>query len=252
MLREAVRSTEFWPAMHAAEALTLAGAQSEVLAALGDRLPVERDDQHRCGLARELVRAGDRGKLAVLFDILGDVNSFGRVHAAESLFKVGETGDSNQLRSALAQTKDPRLQLMAAAALARAEQKDALEFLRKQLRSDDRSSRNLAAFALARVGDASDLEPLSSALEEEADDMARAFLISALASQGCEKAREELARNLDSTDPGVRTLLAECVGTSRCFKHQAKLVRLLDDPVLDVRVRAAGSLIALSLPAAER
>ncbi len=49
-LQEAVRSAEFWPAMHAAEALTLAGAQSEVVAALGDRLPAERDDQHRCGL----------------------------------------------------------------------------------------------------------------------------------------------------------------------------------------------------------
>ncbi len=249
-LRGAIRSTEFWPAMHASEALTLAGAPGEVTAALSDRLPAEQDDQHRCGLARELLRAGDQSKVEVLFDILSDTNSSGRVHAAESLFKVGQSGDAEPLRAALAQTKDVRLQLMAAAALAKADDQEALAFLRKQLQAEDRSSRNLAAFALARVGDASDVEPLSSALEAETDDMARAFLVCALASLG--KAHEDLGRGLVSSDPVVRALSAECVGYSRCFEHQAKLIQLLDDPQLDVRVRAAGALIALSLPSAER
>ncbi len=198
------------------------------------------------------MRAGDRGKLAVLFDILGDVESSGRVHSAESLFKLSESGDAQQLRAAFTQTSNRKLQLMAAAALGKAGHQDALEFLRTQLRSEDGSSRNLAAFALARVGDDSDWEMLSNALERETDDMGRAFLIRALASLGSGKRREELADGLDSSDPGVRALLAECVGVGRCFEHQAKLIRLLDDPVLDVRVRAAGALIAMSLPAAER
>ncbi len=251
-LRNALDSEEFWPAMHAAEALTLAGAGDNVVAALADRLPVERDDQHRCGLARELVRAGDRSKLPVLFDILGDANSSGRVHAAESLYKIAESGDGTQLRAAFSQTQDPKLRLMAAAALARAGDVGALEFLRKQLRSEDRSSRNLAAFALARLGDDSDVGPLNVALQREADDMGRAFLISALTSLGNAKGREELGRNLDSADPAARALLVESVGYGRCPECRAALVRLLDDPVLDVRVRAAQSLLALSLSATQQ
>src|SRR5688500_1749956 len=61
VLRAALVSDEFWPAMHAAEALTLAGRGRDVLAALARRS--ETDDQKRCGLAREAVRAGDRTKL---------------------------------------------------------------------------------------------------------------------------------------------------------------------------------------------
>jgi len=59
ILRGGLVSEEFWPAMHAAEALTYAGAGSEVIAALTSRLPDEQDDQRRCGLVRELYRAGD-------------------------------------------------------------------------------------------------------------------------------------------------------------------------------------------------
>src|SRR5690242_10317620 len=59
VLRAGLGSDEFWPAMHAAEALTLEGLGAEVRASLAARLPGETDDQRRCGLARELVRAGD-------------------------------------------------------------------------------------------------------------------------------------------------------------------------------------------------
>src|SRR5262245_16429086 len=68
VLRDGLKSDEFWPAMHAAEALTIAGHGHDVLAALAKRS--ETDDQKRCGLAREAVRAGDRTKLAILFEIL--------------------------------------------------------------------------------------------------------------------------------------------------------------------------------------
>src|SRR5262245_52441963 len=68
VLRVGLKSDEFWPAMHAAEALTLAGQQAEVIGALATRSA--SDDQQQCGLAREAVRAGDRGKIPVLLNIL--------------------------------------------------------------------------------------------------------------------------------------------------------------------------------------
>ena len=60
VLREGLRGSEFWPAMHAAEGLTLGGHGAEVIEFLKPKLGAETDDQKRCGLARELARAGDK------------------------------------------------------------------------------------------------------------------------------------------------------------------------------------------------
>ncbi len=73
VLREEIDSDE----LHADEAMTLAGAGEEVRQRLGPRLEKEEDDQRRCGLARELVRAGDRERVAVLFGILAGKETYG-------------------------------------------------------------------------------------------------------------------------------------------------------------------------------
>lgn len=250
-LRSGLASEEFWPSMHAAEALTLAGHGGEVVAALRDRLPQEQDDQRRCGLARELVRAGARGPLSVLFEILGNGQSTGRVHAAESLFKIGEPGDGKLLRAALEQSQQPPLQLMAAAALAKSGDQAGLAHLRGRLHSDDRPVRNLAAWALARLGGEPDIQRLLVLLESEQDAAARVMIAGALACLGHPVGRQELRRQLDSDNAGARAMAAEFAGHSRCVELQGKLVRLLDDTVLDARLRAAQSLIALAQFTAE-
>ena len=117
VLRGALKSDEFWPSMHAAEALTLAGHGDEVREYLAPRVADEQDDQHRCGLARELVRAGDRSQAAWMLDILAAVDSYGHTHACESLYKVFEIGDGRLIRQTLEQTDDSKCRLMAAAAL---------------------------------------------------------------------------------------------------------------------------------------
>src|SRR5262249_59020324 len=98
VLRQALKGDEFWPAMHAAEALTQAGQGAEVRTALADRLKTERDPRMRCGLARELVRAVDRTRVAVLLEILGEPERRAQVHAADSLYTVAEIGDRELLR----------------------------------------------------------------------------------------------------------------------------------------------------------
>ena len=141
---------------------------------------------------------------------------------------------------------------MAAAALAKAGDAAALTFLRNQLQSQDRLVRNTVAFALARLGGEPDVQPLLSALDRETDVMSRAMLAGALASLGNARGSEELSRNLNSPDAAVRAISAELAGHSRLFDCQAKLVRLLDDSTLDVQIRAAQSLIVMSLPATPR
>ncbi len=249
ILRDGLASDEFWPSMHAAEALTLAGQGAEVITALKPRLPKETHDQRRCGLARELVRAGDREALKVLVSILADRASIGRIHAAESLYKLGEEAPGGLLIEAAAQADIPQLQLMSAAALAKRGDRNALALLRKKLQSEDRLVRNTVCFALARLGTPEDVAPLRGRLELETDPLARANLINALASLGDPQGQKDLAESLRSTEPGIRASAAESAGYARCGEHASKLQKLLDDRVLDVRIRAAQSLIVLSRPA---
>ena len=100
ILKAGLTGDEFWPSVHAAEGLTLGGHGTEVVAAFAQRLPLEKDDQRRCGLARELVRAGQRQHTRVMLDILAGAEPHGHVHAAESLYKVHEIGDGQAMRRA--------------------------------------------------------------------------------------------------------------------------------------------------------
>ena len=246
VLREGLESDEFWPAMHAAEALTLAGEGEAVLAALEKRS--ETDDQKRCGLAREAVRAGDRSKIAVLLEILAKPMTNGHTHAAESLFKVSEVGDGKLLRSAMAQNDDLRLKLMAAAALARCGHPAALDIARQQLTHDDREIRKIGGWILGQLGSADDVPRLAKALEKEDEPLARAYFVHALALLGHADGRAALGKNLESTDAAIRTYAADFAAYCRAVEYRDKLIGLLADSVLDVRVRAAQSLIAMASP----
>ena len=66
VLRAGLHAADFWPSIHAAEGLTLGGYGQEVIEHLKPKLTTEENDQRRCGIARELVRAGDRHRTQVM------------------------------------------------------------------------------------------------------------------------------------------------------------------------------------------
>jgi sialidase-1 len=238
----------FWPAMHAAEGLTAAGFPAEVRAALEPRLATEKDPRHRCGLARELVRAGDRARVSILAGILAGDDLRGHVHAAESLFKVGEVGDAAALQRAAGQRDNIALRLMAAAALARSGNAAELAAIRAALRGDDADGIMLAGWILGQIGDATDIEPLRARLPTAATPLAHASLEHALAIRGDAAGLEALGRNLAAADDAIRAAAADAAGEARAAAFAKQLVRLLEDPVPDVRIRAAHALVALDQP----
>ena len=251
ILRSGLASDEFWPAMHAAEALTYADAGPEVINSLKNRLPDEQDDQRRCGLARELYRAGDHSQLRILFDVLGNPSSKGRTHAAESLYKIGQTDDKILLREAMNQSENIPLQIMAAAALVKAKDSAALDLIRRQLQSSDPTARNLSAWVIGRHGTKDDAIVVKAVLQKEAaatvkDEMSITFLAVSLASLGDSEGRAVLIRQLSSSNATARAMAAEFAGMSRTAEAMEKLRGLLKDSVLDVRIRSAQSIIALS------
>ncbi|WP_232098597.1 exo-alpha-sialidase [Gimesia aquarii] len=245
VLREAIRSDEFWPSMHAAEALTLAGEGAEVRELLEPKLKTEKDDQHRCGLARELVRAGDRSKAAIMFQILAGKDPHGHVHACESLYKVNELGDGTLIREAL-KSENPRKAMMAAALLSRWGNQDALRLVRKFLNDPDISIASVAAWIIARVGDQQDIPALKANLKRTDDPFVRAYFETALAMHGDPEGLQAIEKNLDSENPAVKTYSAIFAGEAGASHLKAKLIKQLNDDNLDARVRAAQALIVLA------
>ena len=248
VLRQSLRSDadDFWPAIHAAEGLTLAGHGGEVIGYLKPKLAGQTDDQKRCGLARELVRAGDLERRRVMLDILAGNNPYGHVHAAESLFKVAQIGDGKSPRKALKRSDNLKLQVMAAAALGRGGDPSAMATLRAILVGDDAEGRQLAAWVLARIGNKQDLPGMRLALQRTDDALQRAYFQHALAALGDPAGRTALLQNLRSKNPMIRTYAATFAGDGRLRGAVPQLIQLLDDPHRDVRIRAAQTLLVLS------
>lgn len=237
---------DFWPAMHAAEGLTAAGYGREVLDVLPARLKTETDDRKRCGLARELVRAGDLSYLPILLEVLGKENSYGHVHAAESLFKIGEINDGLLLRRRLDSAKDPALRVMAAAALGKAGSPRAMKLLRELAKSENPEVHGLASWVLGMIGDAGDAPQLRANIERSQEPLPRSFAQHALALVGDPTGRKSLIENLTAPELDVQSGAANFAGEAGMTAAAATLGRLLDDPKLDVRVRSAHSLLLLS------
>ena len=250
VLREGLNATgdeNFWVSIHAAEGLTLAGKGDETKSFLGPKLATETDAQHLCGIARELARAGDRDKVSVLTEVLGRIDSQGHTHAAESLFKIFEVGDDAVMRKHFRNGVDVKLRLMAAAALARKNaDAEAFAFVRKTLMGKNPDGIQISAWILGAIGGAKDIEPIRSRLADAPTPVIRAYLEHALAALGDAEGLASLTRNLTDADSAIRTYAATFAADAKAYSTQAQLEKMLDDPFLDARVRAAQTLLQLS------
>jgi sialidase-1 len=245
----AAHGTAFWPAMHAAEALTQAGLGAEVTKTLTTLQQTITDDQQRCGIARELARAGDLPKTALLWEILQSPFDHGHVHAAESLFKVGWAADADltPMQRAFAQEKNPRLRMMAAAALAKhSASQDALAFLRQRTAEETNPDLLfLFGWGLGQLGGTQDVAIIKGRLQDLPDPWLRSFLEHALARLGDAEGRQLVMRNLKSDDVRIVTYAAETAGAIGLRDARDLLISLLDHSDLDTRIRAAQALLLL-------
>jgi sialidase-1 len=242
-LNEAIHAEDFPTAIHAAEALTRAGRDREVTGPFTRRLANETDDRKKCVWARELVRAGDESKLSVMLEILSKPDPYAHIHAAESLYKVGGIGDGNALRAAMGKGRDPILQIMAAGALAKHGDRGAMRMLRARVTDPDLKTGRIAAWVLGRIGGPSDIPALRNGARRSSDDLTRCYFEHALAALGDAVGLKALERNLTHEDKLVRAYAATFAGDARAVALAPKLVPLLDDTVMDVRVRACQTLL---------
>ncbi len=245
-LRTTMHSDEFWPSIHAAEGLTLAGQGKEVRAFLTPKLADVPDDQKRCGVVRELVRAGDVKRAKIMLEILDKADDFGHVHAAESLYKIKQVGNGKALTRAMRQTKNPTLRLMAAGAMTSKNNKEAFALLRESVNDKKVDNARIAVWILARVGNRKDIPQLRKRMQSIDDPFARCYFDHALAALGEKSGQAALLRNLTSKDARLRVYAATFAGDANLTSAGPLLIKLLGDENIDVRARAAQSLLVLS------
>ncbi|WP_437223665.1 exo-alpha-sialidase [Planctomicrobium sp. SH661] len=244
ILRNALVGDEFWPAMHAAETLSQNGYGAEVRKRLTPRLPLETNLRQRCGLARELIRAGDDGQATVLLEVLANPDAYGHVHACESMYKVDVTGDGQLLKTAMSDQSNPVKALMAAAALAKHGDQNALKFIRANVSHPETGW--VSAWILGSIGSKEDVASLKQTLEKTKDARQRAYYEHALALQGDSDGRAALLKNLAHEDPVVQADAAYMAGDAGIESAEDELIQLLNDAHLDVRIRAAQGLLTLA------
>ena len=246
VLRKGLATDEFWPSMHAAEGLTAAGLGSSVVYALEPRLAIEKDDQKRCGLSREIIRTGDMAPLTTMTAILRDPDTTAPVHVCESLFKVHQVGDRKTMKTHT-ESEDLVEVLMAAAALARAGDAGELARIRKHLLvPNDEKTRRIAAWILGQIGGKQDWAALRIFAESAGDPLARAFAWNAVAKLGNGPARERVIANLASDDKTIRTYSAQTLGICGLPEHLPLLTKALEDESLDTRIRAAEAIVRIT------
>ena len=131
-------------------------------------------------------------------------------------------------------------------ALARSGNAEALVLLRKFVRHDDGENAKIAAWVLARVGNSSDLPALREGARKFNEPLTRAYFEHALAALGDQEGLAALVRNLGHADPAVRTYACEFAPEARAISGKTALFKLLDDDVLDIRIRAAQALLQLA------
>ncbi|MCK5803126.1 MAG: HEAT repeat domain-containing protein [Lentisphaeria bacterium] len=249
VLQAGFSSEEFWPSMHAAEALTAAGLSDVVIRGLKPRLAVETDDQRRCGLSREIMRAGDLGPLAGMAKILKNPKTNAPVHVCESLFKVHQVGDLAAMRQHAA-SENKSEALMAAGALARAGEKGELVRIRALLMPPHSlQTRRISAWLLGQLGDKSDWRALREFAESATgsdEPLAAPFAWYALAKLGEPAAQKIVIANLSNDNKTIRTYAAQTLGVYGAPKHLPLLAEMLEDETADTRIRAAEAIVRIT------
>ena len=152
------------------------------------------------------------------------------------------------MRRAFADNSNTRLQLLSAAALARCGDPKATAFLRHQLKTGEPENARIAGWVLGRIGSVEDIPALQKRRDHSETALQRVFHQNSLVLLGDPAGLRGLADHLSSSDAATRTYGATYAGETRAIQTQSQLIRLLDDTVLDVRIRTAQSLLVLNTP----
>ncbi len=250
VLREGLRTGDVPTSVHAAEALIQAGYGFDATPVVMNRLENEHDPVYQAGLARTLVRAGQRNAIVMLQDLLLTDNPDARLAAAKNLFQVADIGDPTLLEATLEDAQQEPLRLYSAGTLAIVQGKDVVDLIRQALHSEDPVDRIAAADIIPVLGAAkTDTSALLINYAEAPTDLEKLYMLRALSIFHHSPSREKLRAYLTHRDPTLRSRAAFAAAEAWLVDENTRLLAMVgQDPSLAVRVRAAQALLILNNP----
>ncbi len=225
----------------AIDALAAGGAPKSATGALLEAL---EDSEGTVKLKIVQALGSTRDSLAVgpLVSLLADPQPEFRSQAAAALGRIADASAAQALEARLADG-DSEVRAAAALALGRCGAKGSLNKILPLLKDKSRLLRLAAVDALGLLGEPASLPELKSQLSDK-DPAYRRHVIKAIGSlRAGEEVGALLASWLEDGDPYLRGFSAEALALRPAnAAARKKLVALLGDPVLAVRIRAAETL----------
>jgi SSS family solute:Na+ symporter len=263
LLESQARSNTGWVRVHAADALLDHGQRRTAASLLGPEADTAAPP-YRIGVWRVLARAAGTAKqrqgfAARIRRVLLDPQSPDRLHAAESLAKLGlvtpaERPAIEQWLAAADEATSAFLRWLLVQSSNSSQWAGDEARLAGLLTSTDSMARLRAAFALGRIHPISTtaFAELAATLKSEpADSPARPYLIAAVLlhtprdSAAAADLRGRLAAYLDQGKPSEQLEAATVLGRCGSPEQRPELTRLLEDPQADAQIGAANGLLYL-------
>ena len=265
LLHAALDGEQQWTKVHAAEALLAAGDTQSVKAAFDRELPLKGNERpYRIGIWRVLAQAARNdeardGWIKNIVDAFREVDGTDRLHASETLGKLGYRAPADDRDVFELAAKDASGPLMANAlwVLANSGRSKADVQLVDLLASDDRPTRATAAYAIRYLPKISVAVwgKLQAAARKEpevagADDIVRASLVGAAfvhAPVESQKAtfKAEVVKYARTGSADAKVEACAALAMQGLDEDVAPLVSLLDDSSIDVRVAAANAILQI-------
>ncbi len=261
VLRASLEHEQRWIRVHAAEALVDAGQQDEVARVFARELEAHGSEpEYRVGIWRVLAQAAPTAQqrqpwVTKIVAAFLDAGGPDRLHAAETLGKLGYrvSGDDAAAFEIVARTARGSLAADARWVLASSGQAAGDAPLAELLSSDDRGTRNDAAYAmrhLAKLSSAGWAKLAAAAGRSQLGDGERVTLLSAAFVHApiAQKARfkTELLKYLSNGTNDEKFEVCAALAGAGVDSDLLRLAPLLKDPAPDVRIGAAHAVLKIN------
>lgn len=247
ILRQGLHSDEFWPSIHAAEALIDAGYGFEVTPVLYNKLESEGYDVYRASIAKALIKDNEQEGIVILQDIMLRDDQSAQLESVKGLFYEATVADTAIVGKLTRSTQNQEIRLYAQALLHITEKQKNVDQIRTALSDQDPTLRIAAANILAFIGSSEqDTTQLETNLIAANTELEQFHMLRALAMLDHTSSRERLPQLTRSNDLSVRSGAAYAIAEAWIVDQVDTIYPLLDDPSLAVRVRAAQALLTLN------
>ena len=247
ILRDGLHSDEFWPSIHAAEAMIDAGYGFEVTPVLYDKLKTEREEVYRASIAKALIKSGQQEGIVILQDIMLGSNEAAQLESLKGLFYEVTVADTAIVGQLIRATENLELKLYAQALLHVTEHEKQVDEVRASLSNPDPAIRMATADILSFIGSSEqDTTQLKANLSNATSETERLHTLRALSMLDHATSRGRIPQLTRNEDASIREVATYAMAEAWIVEEVDVLYPLLDDPSLSVRVRAAQALLILN------